>query len=69
MSNFTFIHSFFFGDPQKLGIQKIPTNKILSIMADTSQSKQEFPFAEEIGYILIDKENEKIQKNVLANNR
>lgn len=55
MPTFKKINEFFFGNPQKLGVNVIPPNKIIEIMSTETKNENDFPYAEDIKNILFSK--------------
>ncbi len=52
MSNLSRVHDFFFGNPQKIGVKKISSSEIISIMNGPSTLDNNFPIASKLGSIL-----------------
>lgn len=69
MTSLRYVHDFFFGSPEKIGLKKLSSEDILSIMSESSKHIDNSPYAESLGYIL-SKESSKekeIKENTISN--
>ena len=55
MPTFKKINEFFFGNPQKLGVEVLPPSKIIEIMSTEIKEDNNFPYAEDMKIFLFSK--------------